>query len=226
MNKAHFLIWALSLTTATMTIHAETVVFKSTDPEGNISYGDEPSIDAIEFEVLKFETDKKSSIDAQTASKERIENMAATTKRLQDDRAARERARHAAQQTANHSPPYIVQQRDSEHAHHHRREPYYPRYAPLKRPHLPYYGYHPDSGLDVNLGYRSSRFRGSLNLGSRTPGYFYKRHDRDRGHYYDDRVYNGYNDNFRHGKPHEQPPLREIRKPRAPSPTSIRELRH
>ena len=80
------------VTTALVTtkIHADMKVFKSTDLDGRVTYSDKPTEKAIDFEIIEITPTIASNDDDLD---KRLERMAATTKRLQDDRKGRESKR-------------------------------------------------------------------------------------------------------------------------------------
>lgn len=172
---------------ATCSAIAETVVYKSTDAKGRVTYGDDPMDEAVDLKVLEFKPAAETNDDE--ASK-RLEQMIATTKRLQEDRKDRELNRRQEQANNSTSRRENDDDRSSDHPSYYARQPQpYPIYNTWRRPWEDYSDHTP---LHLDLGYRSSRFNAALELGNR-------RHV------------------HRHEPHHIQTPLRQIRQPRAPS---------
>lgn len=172
---------------ATCSAIAETVVYKSTDAKGRVTYGDDPMDEAVDLKVLEFKPAAETNDDE--ASK-RLEQMIATTKRLQEDRKDRESNRRQEQANNSTSRRENDDDRSSDHPSYYARQPQpYPIYNTWRRPWEDYSDHTP---LHLDLGYRSSRFNAALELGNR-------RHE------------------HRHEPHHIQTPLRQIRQPRAPS---------
>lgn len=81
------------MATAT-TGNAQTLVYKSVDDQGRVSFGDRPAADAALVEEIYLAPLVPRSAEA--GSEEHIERLAATTSRLREDRLAREERRAAA----------------------------------------------------------------------------------------------------------------------------------
>lgn len=174
---AHYLFVLLSLSLAATANQENTVVFKSIDSAGRVSYGDAPSADAIDFELIEI---KPTAETNDSELDKRLDRMAATTKRLQEDRKQREleqEQEHKQKDTIVYypaaNPGYSHYRRNSGHHYgKHRDRPYYSPDYVYQKP-----GYQYDShssnyhrrGLSSNLtlGYKGSHFGGSLHLGSR-----------------------------------------------------------
>ena len=143
--------------------HGETVVFKSIDSDGRVTYGDEPVEAAVEQEVLTFKLDKINSDDAE----KRLEQMIATTKRLQEDskerRLARQQARQNHANTVAYYPNYPTASSGYYYPYYNTRRRY-PRHKPW-RPRPVHHPYRPVP-YNLDVGYRSSRFNGSLRVGT------------------------------------------------------------
>lgn len=106
-NKTHGgpLIAALAVMASLQwsSANAETLIYKSVDPEGRISYGDKPAAGAVAVQEIRL-TPTSAGADA-TSSQERIKQWAETTERLREDRAARESQRAAARPPPQGSVP-------------------------------------------------------------------------------------------------------------------------
>lgn len=74
--------------------NAQTLVYKSVDDQGRVSFGDRPAADAALVEEIYLAPLVPRSAAAE--SDEHIERLAATTSRLREDRLAREERRAAA----------------------------------------------------------------------------------------------------------------------------------
>lgn len=70
---------------------ADTLIYKSVDAQGKVSYGDAPLPQAVAVEEIRLAP--ATDIDSTALSKQRIEQLAATTERLRDDRLNREAQR-------------------------------------------------------------------------------------------------------------------------------------
>lgn len=182
--------WLLTIFMALVTcsVISETVVYKSTDARGRVTYGDDPIDEAVDLKVLEFKPAANNNDDE--ASK-RLKQMIATTKRLQEDRKDRESSRRQEQVSRSALRQADDENRSSDYPPYYVRQPQpYPIYDTWRR--QPWDDYSAHSPLHLDLGYRSSRFNAALELGNR-------RHEHRRE---------------RH---HIQVPLRQIRQPRAPS---------
>ncbi|MBV1932618.1 MAG: hypothetical protein KUG71_12980 [Porticoccaceae bacterium] len=177
----------LSFTFATADVLSETTVFKSTDSAGRISYGDKPSKEAIDFELIEIAPASESS-DAELDK--RLERMVATTKRLQEDRQARELQREKERESNTPEQASVVyypaadptyyrypsSHRRKHRPDHHPHSGQNPLYLDDHYPYAPYdrrsshYRREPYS-VGVNLGFRSSRSSASLQFGSRRIGH-------------------------------------------------------
>ena len=138
------------------------LIYKSFDAVGHVSFGDQPSTNAVEFEALE-----RPSYQQNTSTEElqtRLDQMAATTKRLQEDRKLRSKLRHdeaEARKSPYQAPVVVVENRV-----------YRPRTYPyLYKPH--HYkseknsvSQHSGSSLGIHLGGGSSKFHYGLSYGS------------------------------------------------------------
>ena len=148
--------------------YGETVVFKSIDSDGRVTYGDEPVEEAVEQEVFTF---KPGTINSDDAEK-RLEQMIATTKRLQEDskerRLARQQARQNHANAVGYYPEYPTASSGYYYPYYNTRRRY-PRYRPW-RPRPVHYPHRPVP-YSLDVGYQSSRFNGSLQVGNQRPRY-------------------------------------------------------
>lgn len=80
----------------------ETVIYKSTDPQGKVSYGDKPTRDAAVVEEIRL---PESSTVPPAEVQAHIDDLAATTDRLRADRLDRERECAAAVPPPPAEPP-------------------------------------------------------------------------------------------------------------------------
>jgi hypothetical protein len=71
--------------------NAEILIYKSVDAQGKVSYGDAPLPQAVAVEEIRLAPTRNA--DSSAFSEQRIEQLAATTDRLRDDRLAREAQR-------------------------------------------------------------------------------------------------------------------------------------
>jgi hypothetical protein len=139
------------------------LIYKTVDAQGRVSFGDQPGVDAVKFETLE-----RPSYQNNTSTKElqvRLDQMAATTKRLQEDRKLRSKLRQdeaEAKKSQYQAPVVVVENRV-----------YRPRSYPyLYKPHH-YKGEkkrnsrRSGSSLGLHLGGGSSRFRYGFSYGSR-----------------------------------------------------------
>ncbi len=90
--------WMLSA----LAVAEETVIYKSTDPQGKVSYGDKPADNAAVVEEIRLPGPSTVPPDAAQAQ---IDDLAATTDRLRADRLDRERERAAAVPPPPAEPP-------------------------------------------------------------------------------------------------------------------------
>ena len=138
------------------------VIYKSVDTQGRVSFGDHPGANAVALETLE-----RPSYQQNTSSEElqtRLEQMVATTRRLQEDRKLRSKLRHdeaEARKSQDPAPVVVVENRV-----------YRPRpYPYLYRPHH-YLGekqtvsHQSGSSLGLHLGGGSSKFHYGLSYGS------------------------------------------------------------
>ena len=174
---------SLVLALFSVVVFSGTTVFKSTAPDGRITFGDQPSEDAIDFELIEI---KPAAASTDTNLDKRLERMAATTKRLQQDRKARELAR---QEEKPDEPAAVVYYPAANPSHSHYRGSFHNkrhethRYKPGKQ--SPVF---PDDGdnssytssrhyrqlpfaVNVNSGFRSSGASVSLSPGSELTNY-------------------------------------------------------
>ena len=138
------------------------VIYKSVDAQGRVSFGDHPGANAVALETLERPSYQQniSTDELQT----RLDQMAATTKRLQDDRKLRSKLRHdeaEARKASAPAPVVVVENRV-----------YRPRSYPyLYRPHhtagdLTVSHHSSSSSLGLHLGGGSSKFHYGLSYGS------------------------------------------------------------
>ena len=107
----------IAMTLATNT-HAEIKIFKSVDANGNVTYGDQPTDEAVDFELIEMEPTPRTSDGADLDK--RLDRMAAATERLKSDRKARESERVTEQPPANTVVYYPAYQDGNSGAHYHR----------------------------------------------------------------------------------------------------------
>jgi len=140
-----------------------TVIYKSIDAQGRVSFGDQPGANAVEFETLERPRYQQNTSTQELQT--RLDQMAATTKRLQEDRKLRSKLRQdeAAAKRSQYQPPVVVVEN----------RVYRPRrrYPYLYKPHL-YNGeknrvsHHSGSSVGLHLGGGSSKFHYGLSYGS------------------------------------------------------------
>lgn len=142
---------------------APKIIYKSVDAQGRVSFGDQPPANAIELETLQRPSYQQnaSSEELQT----RLDQMAATTKRLQEDRKLRSRLRHdeaEARKSQSQAPVVVVENRVY-------RSPRYPYlYKPGRYTDKKERGsHHSDSTLGLHLGGGNSGFHYGLSYGLR-----------------------------------------------------------
>lgn len=139
------------------------LIYKTVDAQGRVSFGDQPGANAVEFEAIE-----RPSYQQNTSTEElqaRLDQMSATTKRLQEDRKLRSKLRKdeaEAKKSQYQAPVVVVEKRV-----------YRPRpYPYLYKPHH-YRGEkksvsrHSGSSLGLHLGGGSSSFHYGLSYGSR-----------------------------------------------------------
>ena len=141
-------------------------IYKSVDSHGRVSFGDHPRANAVELETLE-----RPNYQPNTSTQElqtRLDQMAATTKRLQEDRKLRSKLRldeAEAKKSQYQAPVVVVENRV------YRSRPY----PYLYKPHH-YRGekksvvQHSGASLGLHLGGGSSKFNYGLSYGS------YQRH--------------------------------------------------
>ena len=145
---------ALLLTLGEQQVRGETQVYKSTDAEGQVTYGDKPAAGAVSVEDLGVTAPDPEISPAER--QKRIDSIAETANRLRDDRLQREKAQADARSPAPQAPPAI------------------PYYVPVPTGYAPeflgYPGYsrypHPHRGvpfnIDIHGGGRDFRYDASL----------------------------------------------------------------
>ena len=146
-------------------------IYKSVDAKGRVTYGDEPNPHALKEEQVNLPSYVQSISSEE--SRARLEAMAATTKRLQEDRRARQEERRkdtqrSAPAPVAHYPQVVVQNRG------YRPSRYYRRTDPHAYPHAyPPYRYpgkhdthRKRSSIGVNISGGSSKFRYGVSLGN------------------------------------------------------------
>ena len=143
-------------------------IYKSVDAKGRVTYSDVPNPAAVQQEQVSLPS---YSIPTTTAlSQARLNDMAATTKRLQDDRRTRENDRRRdeerqASARAAQYPQVIVQNRVYRPPAY-RGHPGYPRvYPPYSYP-ANHDSRHNRSSVGININGDSSRFRYGVSLGN------------------------------------------------------------
>ncbi len=201
------LLVCLSVTVA---LAAEGVIYKSTDAAGHVFYGDDPLTGAVKVEVIRIRSTADLDKDALATQKAALEQLAATTRRLQDDRKDREkerleaaqRQREAAAQYYATAPPVALN------------APYYdggsyPPYHAAGYYPPGYYGreYHQDVHHGTNWG--SSKWRLGVYYGGSHSNH-HSTHG-DRGHHRSD-----HGQGARHGGYQPRPPLRQPSGHKAP----------
>jgi hypothetical protein len=142
---------------------AETQVYKSTDADGRVTYGDAPTPGAVAVEDMGVTA--PDVVVSEEELQKRIDRVAATTDRLRDDRLQREKARADARPPPAPAPPIVVMPGYAS-------EPvdYFPPsfgYPGYNRHVYPHHGV--PFSIDVQGGNRN--FRYGVSVG----------HDRDRG---------------------------------------------
>ena len=167
---------------------SETVIYKSVDTSGRVSYSDVPNPDALKEEQLSM------PVYSQTPNLERsklkLEQMAATTKRLQEDRRAREsKRRRDSERNKPQAAPYpqVVIQNRSYRPSRFRYPMLYPPYPYRQR----YDTDHQGSEVDIRLSGGSSKFRYGLNYNSQQTSH--QRRYLDQSHYPDQSRYQNRN---------------------------------
>ncbi|MBQ0797656.1 MAG: DUF4124 domain-containing protein [Porticoccaceae bacterium] len=143
-------------------------IYKSVDAKGRVTYSDVPNPAAVQQEQVSLPS---YSIPTNTAlSQARLNDMAATTKRLQEDRRARENDRRRdeelqASARAAQYPQVIVQNRVYRPPSY-RGRPEYPRvYPPYHYP-SNHDSRHNRSSVGINISGGSSKFRYGVSLGN------------------------------------------------------------
>ena len=139
------------------------LIYKSIDAQGRVSFGDQPVANAVELEAVERPRyqENASSQELQT----RLDQMAATTKRLQEDRKLRSKLRQdeAEAKRSQYQPSVVVVENRI----------YRPRrrYPYLYKPDL-YSGkkhrvsHHSGPSVGLHLGGGSSKFRYGISYGS------------------------------------------------------------
>ncbi|MBL4783314.1 MAG: DUF4124 domain-containing protein [Porticoccaceae bacterium] len=175
-----------SPTPQAVTARPNSVIYKSVDAQGRISYGDQPGLNAVASQTL--ERPVYEQVSGLEELQSRLDQMAATTKRLQDDRVLRAKLRQnkvAASKEQSQPAPVIVEQRVYRPQ---RRHPY------LYKPHY-YDGHrtsasrHSSPSLGLHLRGGSSSFRYGLSYGHQhgrrteleTPGAHHRERSIKRG---------------------------------------------
>jgi len=142
---------------------ANKLIYKSVDAQGRVSFGDQPGADAVELEIIERPSYQQNASTEELQT--RLDQMAATTRRLQEDRKLRSKLRHdaaEARKSQAQAPVVVVENRV-----------YRPRrrYPYLYKPH-PYNGekhrvsHHSSSSVGLHLGGGNSKFRYGLSYGS------------------------------------------------------------
>lgn len=186
----------------TLTFAGEGIIYKSTDAAGHVFYGDDPLPGAVKVDIVRIRSTADLDKDALATQNAALEQLAATTKRLQDDRKEREKERLEAAE----------RQREAD-------VPYYTTAPPvaLNRPYYdgdsypPYYpaGYYPP-------GYYGREYRRDVHYGAnvgsskwRVGVYYGGDHPNDHNsHGYGGYHRSDYGRGAKHGDNHLQPPLR------------------
>ena len=142
---------------------ANKLIYKSVDAQGRVSFGDQPGADAVELEIIERPSYQQNASTEELQT--RLDQMAATTKRLQEDRKLRSKLRQdeAEAKRSQYQPPVVVVENRVYRSPH--------RYPYLYKPHL-YNGEknrvsdHSGSSLGLHLGGGSSKFHYGLSYGS------------------------------------------------------------
>lgn len=156
----------------------ERLIYKSVDAEGRVSFGDRPRLNAIKLEAIEWPVYQQSEAaqDLQT----RLDQMATTTKRLQEDRELRETQRKQKDDSRDKGsaglyPPVVIE-REVVYLPRGRRGPEYPYLYPPNH----YAGQHEqskyrsNSSLGLHIGGGDTKFHYGLSYGSQ------QRRDQDR----------------------------------------------
>lgn len=138
------------------------LIYKTVDAQGRVSFGDQPGANAVEFEALE-----RPSYQQNTSTEElqtRLDQMAATTKRLQEDRKLRSKLRHdqaEARKSRYQAPTVVVENR----VYRPRDYPYLykPNHYRGEKKRVSLYS---GSSLGIRLGGGSSKFHYGLSYGS------------------------------------------------------------
>lgn len=143
------------------------LIYKTVDAQGRVSFGDQPGPDAVELETLE-----RPRYEQNVSTQElqlRLEQMAATTKRLQEDRKLRSQLRQQegeAKKTQYQAPTVVVEKR----VYRSRSYPYL--YNPHRRKGEKIH--RSSSSLGLHLGGSRSNFHYGFSFGSR------QRHSKSR----------------------------------------------
>jgi hypothetical protein len=139
------------------------LIYKTVDAQGRVSFGDKPAADAVELETLER---PKYQENASTEELQvRLEQMAATTKRLQEDRKLRSKLRQEeaeSKKIQDPAPVVVVENR----VYRSRSYPYLyqpHRYKNEKKRN----SHRSSSSLGLHLGGGNSRFHYGLSYGNR-----------------------------------------------------------
>ena len=137
------------------------LIYKTVDAQGRVSFGDHPGADAVALETLERPSYQQNTTTDELQT--RLDQMAATTKRLQDDRKLRSKLRHdEAESRKNQAPAPVVVVEN---------RVYRPRSYPyLYRPRhnlgeQQRDSHHSGSSLGLHLGGGSSKFHYGLSYG-------------------------------------------------------------
>ena len=139
------------------------LIYKSVDAQGRVSFGDEPGANTVELETLERPSYQQNSSAEELQT--RLDQMAATTKRLQEDRKLRSKLRQdeAEAKRSHYQPPVVVVENRVYHSPR--------RYLYLYKPRLDSREKHRVSHLSgsfvrLQLGGGNSTFRYGLSYGS------------------------------------------------------------
>lgn len=139
------------------------VIYKSVDAQGRVSFGDQPGTNAVELETLERPTYQQNTSPEELQT--RLDQMAATTKRLQADRQLRAKLRQeeAEANKSQHQEPLVVIENRVYRPR--------PRHPYIYKPH--YYNggkktvsHQSGSSLGLHLGGGRSKFHYGLSYGS------------------------------------------------------------
>ncbi len=139
------------------------LIYKSVDAQGRVSFGDQPGANAVELETLERPSYQQNT--STEALQTRLDQMAATTQRLQEDRKLRSKLRHdeaESRKSQTQAPVVMVENRVYRSRHY----PYL--YRPRDfRGEKKRSSHDSGSSLGLHLGGGSSKFHYGLSYGAR-----------------------------------------------------------